>query len=158
MDAYRTGVAERADRAKQLKLLVALGAWDRALRRDDCGAWVIEGWCGHIASWSDTESGWVIYVAARSARAWSAVKKRMSFCRVTQDGDEEGCLRLDRFPTTEEAEILRETLRIRKRREVSAETLEHLRQHAFKPALNLGFSVQDAEEGLGRSQVAAEAA
>jgi hypothetical protein len=36
------GAAEAAaDRAQQKELLTALDAWDRALRRDECGAWTI---------------------------------------------------------------------------------------------------------------------
>jgi hypothetical protein len=149
MDSYRTAALERADRAKQEQLLVALGAWDRALRRDDCGAWVIEGWAGHIVSWGDGEPGWLIYVIASSVRHWTAIKKRLSFCTVTQDGDDEGCLRLDRLPTPAEAEVIREVLRIRTRRDVSEETLERLRQTAFRPALQEGFGRVETEERPG---------
>ena len=42
-----------ADRAQQLRLLAALGAWDRALRRDDCSAWCISGKTGSIHTWGD---------------------------------------------------------------------------------------------------------
>jgi hypothetical protein len=36
------------------------------------------------------------------------VKKRLAFCRLTQDGDDEGCFHLDRLPTKNEAETIRD--------------------------------------------------
>jgi hypothetical protein len=35
---YDTAAEADADRAQQKELLTALGTWDRALRRDECGA------------------------------------------------------------------------------------------------------------------------
>jgi hypothetical protein len=48
-------------------------------------------------------------------------KRRLAFCRVTQDGDWEGCLQLDRLPTAEEARVIMDVLRIRRRRHLSPE-------------------------------------
>jgi hypothetical protein len=42
-DTYNSAAEAEADRAQQQTLLEALGAWDRALRRDECGAWRIDG-------------------------------------------------------------------------------------------------------------------
>jgi hypothetical protein len=115
-----------ADRAQQKALLTALGGWDRALRRDECGAWCIMGKTGKVYSWGDGKA-WVLWVGCRSARHWTAAKKRLDFCEVTQDCEEEGCLRLHELPTPEQALVIRDVLGIQKRREVSPETLELLR-------------------------------
>ena len=45
---------------------------------------------------------------------------------MTQDGDWEGCLHLDRLPTADEAVVIREVLGIRKRRHMTAEALSKL--------------------------------
>jgi hypothetical protein len=56
-----------------------------------------------------------------SSRPWSGAKSKLSFCRVTQDGDREGCLYLARLPAPHEAAAIRETLGIRKRRTITDE-------------------------------------
>jgi hypothetical protein len=109
-----------------------LNAWDRALRRDECGAWRINGTRGSIHTWGDGKS-WVLYVACDSGQGWTWAKKRLvAFCEVTQDCDEEGCLRLHELPTPAQAAIIRDLLGIQKRREVSAAELERLRAFAFE--------------------------
>jgi hypothetical protein len=90
-DTYDSAAEADTDRALQRALLAALGAWDRALRRDECGAWRIAGKQGSIHTWGDGKT-WVLYVACRSERHWTATKARLSFCTVTQDGDDEGCV------------------------------------------------------------------
>jgi hypothetical protein len=57
-----------------------------------------------------------------------------SFCKLTQDGDDEGVLMLGRMPTPEGGETIRKTLGIFKRRHLSDEQLENLRRHATKYA------------------------
>jgi hypothetical protein len=42
-DTYDSAAEAEADRAQQLALLAALNATERALRRDECGAWRING-------------------------------------------------------------------------------------------------------------------
>ena len=44
-------------------------------------------------------------------------ERALSFPRVTQDGDEEGMLIMDRLPTAEEAEAIRSYLGINNERE-----------------------------------------
>jgi hypothetical protein len=119
-----------ADRAQQLRLLEALGAWDRALRRDECSAWCISGKTGTIHTWGDGRT-WAVFVACRSKLHWTVTRQRLSFCSPTQDCEDEGVLRLHQLPTTEQAEVIRDILGIRKRREVSSEVLERLRSYAF---------------------------
>jgi hypothetical protein len=46
--------------------------------------------------------------------------------RLSQDGDDEGCLHLDRLPTPSEAGSIREAIRIRQRRHMTVEGLSAL--------------------------------
>src|SRR5262249_29053766 len=131
-DTYDSAAEATADRDQQRALLGALGTWDRALRKDECGAWTISGTRGTVHTWGDNRT-WVLFVACRSALHWTHTKKRLGFCKVTQDGgDNEGCLRLFDLPTPDQAEIIRDVLGIQKRREVSAEVLERLKAFAFE--------------------------
>jgi hypothetical protein len=94
LNTYDSAAAAEADRAQQLRPLAALGAWDRALRRDKLAAWCITGTRGRIYA---DGMGWVPHVTGRSALHWSAVRARlMTSCTVTMDGDDEGVARLAR--------------------------------------------------------------
>jgi hypothetical protein len=128
-DTYGNTAEADADRAQQRSLLAALNGWNRALRRDDCGAWCINGKQGSIHTWGDGAT-WVLYIACHSARHWSATKARMSFCHVTQDGDAEGCLRLHHPPTPGQAVVIRDALGIRKRMQLAPDDLERRRASA----------------------------
>jgi hypothetical protein len=130
-DTYDSVFDADEDRAQQKGLLAALNAWDRALCRDECGAWMIRGKHGSVHTWGDRQS-WAIYIVCRSVRHWSATKARLSFCTVTHDGDHEGCLRLFELPTVEQAEAIREALGIRKRMEVIVAMRERLKAFAFE--------------------------
>jgi hypothetical protein len=136
-DTYDSAADADADRGQQKALLAALCAWDRALRRDECGAWRVSGKQGSIHTWGDGRS-WVLYVACRSERHWTATKARLSFCTVTQDGDDEGCLRLHQLPTVAQATVIRDALGIRKRVEFGAEDLERRRASMKRLALAAG--------------------
>jgi hypothetical protein len=74
---------------------------------------------------------WVLWIGSGSARRWTATKKPLAFCTVTQDGDDEGCLGLHQLPTSDQAEVIRDVLGIRKRREVSAVELGRLKACAI---------------------------
>jgi len=114
----------------QLKiLLTALDASPLALRLDDCGDWMVTGKLGHVYT---DGAGYLLCVNGTSPRRWTNVKARLSFCRLTQDGDDEGCLHLDRLPTPTEAALIREALGIRRRRHPSPEVLATLKAHSFK--------------------------
>jgi hypothetical protein len=125
-NTYDSAAEAEADKAQQKALLTALNAWDRALRRDECGTWTIIGMRGTVHTWGDGRT-WALYVACRSAQHWTWTKKRLTFCKVTQDGDDEGVLRLHRLPTPQEAEAIRDILGVRKRMEFSPEDLERRR-------------------------------
>jgi hypothetical protein len=105
-------------------LLAALDASPVALRRDlhrdegHKGDYSIHGKWGHI--YIDGE-GFLLCVTAKderdqSPRRWTSMKRRLEFCRITQDGDDEGCLHLDQLPTPVQAGLIRQALCIRKRR------------------------------------------
>ena len=112
------------DREHLETLLEALDASSLALRRDACGDYAINGKSGHIYA---DGSGFLLCVSTgESARRWTNVKGRLAFCRLTQDGDDEGCLHLDRLPTAVEADLIREALGIRKRRHLSDEELARI--------------------------------
>jgi hypothetical protein len=120
----------RSDRSRLQDLLGALDASERQLRRDECGDWQIGGRWGHIYAMGDgfhlvafTDECDVGTTDRRSARRWESAKRRLAFAVVVQDGDEEGILRLDRVPTSAEAEEIREILGIRRRRHLSPEEI-----------------------------------
>ena len=132
-DTYDTAAEAEADRAQQKALLTALNGWDRALRRDECGAWCISGKAGSIHTWGDGKT-WMLFVACHSARHWTATKQRLAFCAVTQDGEDEGCLRLHQLPTVAQAAIIRDALGIRKRAELGADELEQRKNPRETPS------------------------
>jgi hypothetical protein len=140
---YTTIAEADADRAQQLRLLAALGAWDRALRRDELAAWCIQGTRGRI--YTDGK-GWVLYVSGRSVRHWSAVRAKLAaFATITQDGDEEGVARLHDLPAPEQAAVIREALGIRKRVAVSIGQRERLRR--------FGFGSSPQENGVSAARI-----
>jgi hypothetical protein len=118
------------ERASLKALLAALDASETTLRRDlvrsegRAGDWAIYGKLGHVYGDGD---GYLLCVVAdderdESARRWTNVKARLAgICRVTQDGDDEGCLYLDRLPAPHEAGVIREALGIKRKRQLSAE-------------------------------------
>ena len=122
---YRNREEERDDRQQQERLLVALDAAPSQLRRDECGWWIIGGRRGAIHTWGDGKT-WVVYVMGRSTRHWTMTKRRLAFMTVTQDGDDEGCLRLFRLPTLDEAALVRDALLLRKRRTLTEESRTRL--------------------------------
>jgi hypothetical protein len=123
------------DRVRLHALLTALDASSVALRRDlnrsegrkgDIG---IHGKLGHIYA---DGTGFLLCVNAKderyqSLRRWTNIKRRLAFCRITQDGDDEGCLRLDRLPTSAEAVSIREALGIKRKRHLTPENLATLK-------------------------------
>jgi hypothetical protein len=96
-----------------------------ALRRDDCGDWAIWGTNGHIYAVPD---GFQLMIGCdagnhrwSSARGWESAKKRLGFGKVTQDGDREGSIVLDRLPSKSEAVEIRDILGIPQARHLSEE-------------------------------------
>jgi hypothetical protein len=113
-----------------LEFRQAIDARQASLRRDDCGDWAVSGRAGHVYA---VPEGFQLYVATgERPLKWTWIKKKLGFCRVTQDGDDEGCLILDRLPTVVEAELIREALGIRKARSMSEEGLAKLISYGEK--------------------------
>jgi hypothetical protein len=133
VNTYDSATEAEADKAQQKALLKALNAWDRALRRDECGAWTITGSRGTIHTCGDGKT-WVLFVRCHSEKQWTWTKRKLAFCAVIQDGDDEGCLRQLMLPTDAQATVIREELGIRKRQEISDATRERLRAFAFSGA------------------------
>jgi hypothetical protein len=120
------------ERSKLETLLNALDASPRALRKDGCGDWTIRGKTGQIFADDD---GWLIVIQTdESTRRWTNIKRRLSFCRVTQDGDDEGFLHLDRLPNAAKAERIRDAIHLRRKRHYTPEQL------TTKAALATGLS------------------
>jgi hypothetical protein len=132
-----------SDRTYLETLLIALDASPIALGRPNCRGWVgdyqITGKHGHVLA---DGVGYLLYATTPerdrrdpdgkirtygSPRRWTNVKRQLSFCRLMQDGDDEGCLHLDRLPTEAEAKLIREALGIRRRRHLSPEALAQAR-------------------------------
>jgi hypothetical protein len=119
------------DHVRLQALLTALDASHAALQRDlhrvegRKGDHGIHGKLGHIYV---DGTGFLLCVTAKderyqSARRWTNMKRRLAFCRITDDGDVEGCLRLDRLPTAAEAVLIREALGIKRKRHLTPEAL-----------------------------------
>lgn len=121
-----------ADRERLVALLTVLDASPRCLERD----WQITGKRGHVLA---DGTGWVLYVTTAerdernidgklrcygSSRRWTFVKRELAFAKLKQDGDDEGCFFLDRLPTSDEAEAIRDAIGLRKRRHLSPNEIE----------------------------------
>jgi hypothetical protein len=87
-------------KARLEALMRGLSASPR-LGRDECGDWAINGRLGHI--FSDGAALLLYVTTEESVRRWNNIKHRLDFCCVVQDGDDEGCLQLDRMPAPTEA-------------------------------------------------------
>ena len=112
MDAYPSAEQRAALANFAEALFSAVNAW----RRDECGDPRIVGRRGHVYA---VPGGFQFYCAAESKQAWTWAKKKLAFASVTQDGDEEGCLFMDRQPTADEAAAIRDYLGIAKRPDLS---------------------------------------
>ena len=100
----------KADRELLLGLVDALNVSKSRIRRDECGDWNIVGRRGHISS--DGTAAYV-FMSCKTGRRWKAAKRDLGLV-VSQDGDDEGVLRLDTPPTESEAETLRRLLGLRR--------------------------------------------
>ena len=114
-------------RPELLAFAEACGTRADKLRRDDCGDWAIFGNNGHIYA---VPEGFQLMIGCdfdnrkwSSARGWESAKDRLSFGKVTQDGDCEGSIILDRLPSKTEALEIRAILGIPKTVELSDEVL-----------------------------------
>jgi hypothetical protein len=115
---------QRRDREAMLDFATAINAGvSKQLKRDACDDWCLFGTKGHVYALADHGQFYLFYSGSpypyledSGGPRWAYAKKLLSFCRVHQDGDAEGFLRLDRLPTAAEGEIIRRVLGIHKRR------------------------------------------
>jgi hypothetical protein len=136
MWTYESTGHDQDDKAQLETLRMALNGAKASLRLDDCRLWTLRGKRGYASTWGDGKT-WCLFAGARSPRAWTAMKQRLAFCQVTQDGDEEGVFRLNRLPTPEEAAEIRVALGIRQTREAG------FVPSPFKADKTGGLSAQD---------------
>ena len=97
--------------------------------RDECGDLCILGTKGKIYM---DDNHWYLYVFKGR---WSLIKEKLSFMEVCQDGDTEGILKLNHYPTKEEAKTIRKVAGFRKFKEISESQRETLKKHGFQPAI-----------------------
>lgn len=109
-----------------LPFLAAIGARDNTLRRDECSDWRIKGERGWIYAGPE---GYQLCFFARNGvtefdgagphiEDYVRAKRALAFCRLIQDGTGEGIFLLDRLPTRDEGETIREIFAIAKKREM----------------------------------------
>ena len=61
-------------------------------------------WCGIAGHHNLTApGGFMINVMGRTARGWNRARAALSFAKLTNDGDDEGAIFLDRIPSKSEA-------------------------------------------------------
>jgi hypothetical protein len=60
-------------------------------------------------------------------RTWTYLKNRLSFCRVTQDGGDEGYFRLFDLPTPEQADLIRKAIGLKRRTSFIRGNVTHLK-------------------------------
>ena len=70
----------------------------------------------------------MIYVSCETKMGWTYAKKALGFAKLTNDGDDEGAFFLGRLPTKSEADAIRSYCGIRKRAELSEESLAQIRE------------------------------
>ena len=116
-----------AQRAALVAFAEALSSASAAFRRDECGDPRINGRRGHVYAVS---GNFQLFCVCESKKAWTWAKKALRFARVTQDGDDEGMLFLDRLPTPAEAIVIRDYLGIAKRPSLSQDHVARLRVQA----------------------------
>ena len=130
-------------RERLVALLDALDVSPRCLERPNCrgwiGDWQITGKHGHAMTDGDA---YLLYVTTQerdrtdpdnkrrcygSPRRWGNIKKTLGFAKLSQEAEDEGIFRLDGLPNEIEAEAIRGTVGIRKRRHMTAEQMEAAR-------------------------------
>ena len=109
--------AEATDDRACLELMrEALNAAHSAVRLDECRLWTVRGSRGYVSTSGDGQT-WMLAVGSKTPRHWTFTKQRIAafpgLAQVTQDGDEEGVLRLMRLPTPGEAAEIRRMAGIR---------------------------------------------
>ena len=83
--------------------------------------------------------GFQIFVTGWTAKGWNLAKQAFKpFASLTNDGDDEGAFSLDRWPTSEEAEMIRHWCGVGKRPEFSEDYQAELRERALRARQKIG--------------------
>jgi hypothetical protein len=103
---------QAADRDRLAAFLALMQGASTTLRQDECGDYRINGQRGHI--YRDGDGFLLCIRAGRGPVAWRNVKAALARFLVSQDGDDEGCIKIA-DASAKEAETIRKIARIRKR-------------------------------------------
>ncbi len=118
-------VSAHAEDRQELALFAEAVKARTGARRDEYGSYCLLGKIGQVyATGVRGAREFQLIVGAApdgeiSARRWSSIKKRLSFCTLSLDGQSEGRFTLGRLPTADEASIIRKALGLPKAFEVS---------------------------------------
>lgn len=104
-------IMKEADKVLLIELCSVLKVSKNNLRLDGYLDWNIFGGGGKISTDGDE---WYFYLKMETDRKWKRVKKQLGFMVVSQDGDDEGVLKMSEMPGEEQAEKVRKYLRLRK--------------------------------------------
>ena len=137
--------------------MTAIDASPTALERPVCRGWIgdhqVTGKHGHVLA---DHPGYLAYVTGTVQR-WKKAKRILPGT-VTQDGDDEGIVRLDRLPTPAEAEAIRDLIGIRRRRHMTDAALSNLERArgSIKSRFNApGFVISIPGQGSRHSTMQA---
>jgi hypothetical protein len=123
MNTYASQAEFFADKAQLQSMLVALDAAHSQLRLDSCRTWTIMGKRGLAA----TLGGRQAVVHLLRARIGQEVGQHPALSHLgkcTQDGDDEGIIRIDALPTPEQAVLIRQAIGLSKRPAVNPEVVK----------------------------------
>jgi hypothetical protein len=135
------------DREHLTAFLAAIEASPTTLERPVCRGWIgdyqITGKHGHVLS---NEPGYLLFVTGTVQR-WKKAKRLLPGT-VTQDGDDEGILRLDRLPIPAEAGTIRDLIGIRKRRQMTDAVRSNLERGVKTRFKAPGFVISSGPGGF----------
>jgi hypothetical protein len=121
---YLTMAEADADKQQLRSMLTALDAAGNQMRLDECRTWTIRGKRGYVATWGDGKQ-WFIYCAPGSGRKWNNLRRDLSHLgKCTQDGDDEGIIRIYALPTPEQAVLIRKAIGLSKRPAINPEVVK----------------------------------
>ena len=113
-----------ADKQQLRSMLTALDAAGNQMRLDECRTWTIRGKRGYLATWGDGRR-WLIFCSPGSARKWNRIRMALApLGRCTQDGDDEGVIRIAALPTPEQAVLIRKAIGLSKRPAIDMEVVK----------------------------------
>ncbi len=133
----------KADRKLLLELCNHLEISKNNLKRDGLDYWNLFGRRGKI----DTDSVfWYLRVSCNSKRTWRRVKESLPTMVLWQDGDDEGALRLQRYPTKEEAQKIRNIVGFRRTIKFTEEQKEMLKNRLQKQSKRFNTHKTDCKQ------------